>query len=107
MNSDRNLSSSFSVSGPLLVSSATVGSVSARIEPALLLMRMEALQLDPGQVKAATPEVFRVLARVCDHCQCEVRCERDLLCEMAGEAVVWEDYCPNAFRLREMAPRSA
>ena len=116
MNSDRNRSSAFSASGQLFVSSienvtsqrsATVGAVSPCIEPALLLMRMETLQLDPGQVKAATPEVFRVLARVCDYCQCKVRCERDFAYEMAGEVVAWESYCPNVFRLSEMAPRSA
>jgi hypothetical protein len=81
--------------------------VPAQIEPTLLLMRMEALQLSPRQVKAATPDVFRVLARVCDYCQCKVRCERDLACEVTGKIVAWEAYCPNVFRLSEMAPRLA
>lgn len=116
MNSDRNRSSSLSASGQLFVSSIenatsqhspTVGAVSPCMEPVLLLMRMEALQLDPAEVKAATPDVFRVLARVCDYCQCKVRCERDFAYEMAGEVVAWEAYCPNVFRLSEMAPRSA
>jgi hypothetical protein len=67
--------------------------------PDLLLMRMEALRLDPAEVKAFMPTEFRVLARVCDHCQDRVRCERDLIYEAAGQAVSWERYCPNAPRL--------
>jgi hypothetical protein len=70
--------------------------------PDLLLMRMEALRLDPGEVKAFMPTEFRVLARVCDYCQDKVRCERDLICEAAGKAVSWERYCPNAPRLRAL-----
>jgi hypothetical protein len=116
MTGERNWSSSFSTSGQLFVSSldnvtsqqsATVGPIRAYREPTLLLMRMETLQLDPTQVKAATPDVFRVLARVCDYCQCKVRCERDLACETAGRPVAWEAYCPNVFRLSEMVPRAA
>ena len=72
--------------------------------PDLVLMRMEALQLDPAQVKAAMPAEFHVLAHACDYCQDKVRCERDLLYEAAGKPVSWEHYCPNASRLRGMAP---
>ena len=72
--------------------------------PDLVLMRMEALQLDPAQVKAAMPAEFRVLAHVCNYCQDKVRCERDLVYEAAGKPVNWEHYCPNASRLRVMAP---
>jgi hypothetical protein len=68
--------------------------------PDLLLMRIEALRLDPTQVKASMPTEFRALARVCNYCQDKVRCERDLVHEAAGKAVDWEHYCPNAFRLR-------
>ncbi|NRP75812.1 hypothetical protein ILFOPFJJ_06735 [Ensifer psoraleae] len=70
--------------------------------PDLLLMRMEALQLDPARVKALMPAEFRVLSRVCDYCQVKVRCERDLLHEAAGKAVSWERYCPNVYPLRTM-----
>ncbi|MCG5487240.1 MAG: hypothetical protein KK482_26815 [Sinorhizobium meliloti] len=70
--------------------------------PDLLLMRMEALQLDPARVKALMPAEFRVLSRVCDYCQVKVRCERDLLHEAAGKAVSWEHYCPNVYPLRTM-----
>jgi len=66
-------------------------------------MRMEALYVDPGQVRASTPVEFRVLAHVCDYCQCKVRCERDLAYEAAGKIVAWENYCPNASRLKAMA----
>jgi hypothetical protein len=80
----------------------------ARTDFDLLLMRMEALDLDPSLMKAATPDVFRVLTHVCSYCQYEVKCERDLAYEAAGESVVWENYCPNAFRLTAMArPRAA
>lgn len=71
-------------------------------DPDLLLMRIEALQLDPTRVKALMPADFRVLAHVCDYCQDKVRCERDLLHEAAGKAVSWENYCPNVYRLRAM-----
>ena len=73
-----------------------------RDSPDLLLMRMEALQLQPSEVKTLMPSEFRVLARVCDHCQDKRRCERDLMYEAAGSTVSWERYCPNASRLRAM-----
>ncbi len=80
----------------------------ARIDPDLLLMRMEALHLDPSFVKAATPDAFRRLAHVCSYCQCKVRCEDDLAYEAAGKFVAWENYCPNAFRLKAMGwPQAA
>jgi hypothetical protein len=79
----------------------------ARADPDLLLMRMEALQLDPGRTKAAAPEAFRLLAHVCRHCQCKLRCERDLLHEAAGRIVAWESYCPNASRLKAIGRREA
>jgi hypothetical protein len=72
----------------------------SREGPDLLLMRMEALRLEPSDVKAFMPSEFRVLARVCDHCQDKIKCERDLMYEAAGKAVSWERYCPNASRLR-------
>jgi len=65
-------------------------------------MRMEALQVDPSQMKASMPTEFRVLAHVCEYCQAKVRCECDLIYEAAGKAVSWEDYCPNVFRLRAL-----
>ena len=73
--------------------------------PDLLLMRMEALRVDPVLFKASMPTEFRVLAHVCEYCQAKVRCERDLVYEAAGKAVSWEDYCPNAFRLRAKGMR--
>ena len=76
--------------------------IASRESPELLLMRMEALGVDPFRLKASTPTEFRALARVCGYCQAKVRCERDLIYEAAGKAVRWEDYCPNAFRLRAM-----
>jgi hypothetical protein len=39
----------------------------SRESPDLLLMRMEALRLDAGEVRAFMPSEFRVLARVCDY----------------------------------------
>jgi hypothetical protein len=83
--------------------SAVLGAVLARTEPDLLLMRMEALQIDPSHVKAAAPVAFRALAHVCDYCQCKAICERDLTYEAAGRIAAWENYCPNAFRLKPMA----
>jgi len=92
---------------PAKADSTDIRTVPARNEPELLLMRMEALHLDPVVVKAARSKEFRVLAHVCDHCQDKVRCERDLICEAAGKAAAWERYCPNAPKLRAIGSLAA
>jgi hypothetical protein len=85
--------------------STVAGAFPAHTDPDLLLMRMEALHLDPSGVKAATPDAFRLLAHVCSYCQYRVRCEDDLVYEAAGQIVAWENYCPNAFRLTTIGRR--
>jgi hypothetical protein len=80
--------------------STIAGAFPARTDMDLLLMRMEALHLDPSLMEAATPDAFRLLAHVCSYCQYKVRCEEDLVYEAAGKSVPWENYCPNAFRLK-------
>ena len=115
MNRSRNRSSAFDAirswaqpfvspgEAPKAEQSAVLGAVLARTAPDLLLMRMEALQIDPSHVKAAAPVAFRVLAHVCDYCQCKAMCERDLTYAAAGKIVAWENYCPNASRLKATA----
>ena len=68
----------------------------------LLLMRMEALQLEPDEVGRIESGVFAELARACAKCKSKDRCEQDL-----GSAGAvghdWERYCPNAATLSALA----
>jgi hypothetical protein len=69
----------------------------------LLLMRMEALQLEPGEVRRIEPAVFHDLAEACSTCHRKDRCERDLAYISAGKVIHdWEEYCPNATILNAM-----
>jgi len=69
----------------------------------LLLMRMEALQLEPGEVRRIEPSVFSDLAKACATCASKNRCESDLAYESAGTVTRdWENYCPNAAILNAM-----
>ncbi len=68
----------------------------------LLLMRMEALQLEPGEARRIEPSVFSDLAEACANCQHRCRCEQDLA--SAGTVThAWENYCSNAATLNAMA----
>jgi hypothetical protein len=49
----------------------------------LLLMRMEALQLVPDEVRRIESGVFGDLAGTCAKCECKDRCERGLLSQQA------------------------
>ncbi len=69
----------------------------------LLLMRMEALQLEPGEVRRIESSVFGDLAEACATCESNNRCESDLAYESAGAVTCdWENYCPNAATLNAM-----
>jgi hypothetical protein len=66
----------------------------------LLLMRMEALQLEPGEVRRIESSVFSDLAEACATCESKNRCESDLAYEAAGTVTRdWENHCPNAATL--------
>ena len=66
----------------------------------LLLVRMEALQVEPGEVKRIEPGVFGDLAKACANCESKDRCEQDLAYESAGTVTPeWENYCSNAATL--------
>ena len=68
----------------------------------LLLMRMEALQLEPDEVRRIESGVFSDLAEACANCQHRCRCEQDLA--SAGTVThAWENYCSNAATLNAMA----
>jgi uncharacterized protein DUF6455 len=68
----------------------------------LLLIRMESLDIDAGEVKRIAPSTFRELADSCVNCDCKEKCERDLTCEAAG-MVTTGSYCPNATTLEAMS----
>src|SRR5512145_2537899 len=68
----------------------------------LLLRRMQALQLEPDEVKRIEAGVFGYLAEACANCASKEICARDL----APATTVthdWEKYCSNAAILRAMA----
>lgn len=69
----------------------------------LLLMRMEALQLEPGEVRRIETAVFHDLAEACNTCHRKDQCERDLAYISTGKVIHnWEEYCPNATILNAM-----
>jgi hypothetical protein len=69
----------------------------------LLLIRMEALQLEPDAVRRIEPSVFGDLAKACAACANKNRCQSDLAYESAGTATPsCENYCPNAATLNAM-----
>jgi hypothetical protein len=69
----------------------------------LLPMRMEALQLDPGEVRRIEPSVFVDLAKACANCESKDRCEQDLAYASAGTVTHdWDNYCSNAATLDAM-----
>ncbi len=79
-----------------------VASHAAAIE--LLLIRMESLDLDSGEVKRIAPTTFCKLADTCMNCEFKARCERDLAYDSAGMVTQkWENYCPNAATLKAMS----
>ena len=69
----------------------------------LLLMRMEALQLESGEVRRIETAVFHDLAEACSRCHRKDQCERDVLYISTGKVIHnWEEYCPNATILNAM-----
>ena len=73
----------------------------------LLLIRMESLGLDLGEVRRSAASTFCKLADSCVNCECKERCERDLAYASAGMVTPdWENYCPNATSLKAMSALS-
>jgi hypothetical protein len=66
----------------------------------LLLARMNALDLNQGEVARREPATFQDLQRVCTMCDCHRRCARDL--ERDPLDRTWQDYCPNATTLKAL-----
>ena len=70
----------------------------------LLLIRMESLDLDLGEVRRSAASTFCKLADSCVNCECKERCERDLAYASAEMVTPdWENYCPNATTLKAMS----
>jgi hypothetical protein len=65
-----------------------------------LLMRMQALHLDPHEVMRMEAGVFGYLADACAQCTSKGICARGL--SSATVTRDWETYCPNAAILRAM-----
>ena len=57
-----------------------------------LLLRMQALHLDPHLVENAEPPTFQDLQRICSLCEHHKRCEKDIASDAAAPA--WKNYCP-------------
>jgi len=83
-----------------MISPAGKHRVAAAID--LLLIRMESLDIDAGEVKRIAPTLFRKLADSCVTCDCKERCEHDLTYDAAG-MVTTGGYCPNATTLKAMS----
>ena len=83
-----------------MISPAGKHRVAAAID--LLLIRMESLDIDAGEVKRIAPTLFRKLADSCVTCDCKERCEHDLTYDAAG-MVTTGAYCPNATTLKAMS----
>jgi hypothetical protein len=67
----------------------------------LLLMRMEALQLEPDEVRRIEPDAFSHLAEACAHVASKGSCKQDLA-SLGTAAHGWEYYCPNVGTLSAM-----
>jgi hypothetical protein len=64
---------------------------------------MEALQLEPVEVRRIETAVFHDLAEACSRCHRKDQCERDVLHISTGKVIHnWEEYCPNATILNAM-----
>ena len=65
--------------------------------PDLLSRRMQALQLDQGEIVRLEPITFCQLQRRCALCEDREECEAGLADDFAD--VAWGAYCPNAAML--------
>jgi hypothetical protein len=66
----------------------------------LLLRRMTALHLEPGEIACTERALFHELHILCVACESQGRCALDLADELADPGWQdWRDYCPNATRL--------
>src|SRR5215470_11566247 len=66
------------------------------------LTRMEALQVNPDEVRRIESDVFTDLAEACANCDSKRRCEQDL----ASARTIghdWESYCANAATLNALS----
>ena len=69
---------------------------------ALLVRRIEELQLEPDEVMRIESSVFADLAGACVKCESKDRCGHDL-CSAGASEPDWESYCPNAATLIALA----
>ena len=67
----------------------------------LLGRRLQALSLDPEDIKALSPLLLRDLERTCALCDEKERCASDM--EVSINPPGWESYCPNSGTLRTLA----
>jgi hypothetical protein len=68
----------------------------------LLLTRMEALHVNPDEVRRIESDVFTDLAEACANCDSKRRCEQDLAsARTLGHD--WESHCANAATLSALS----
>ena len=67
----------------------------------LLERRLEALHLDPEEIRKLSPMLLRDLQRTCSRCSERQRCKDDMA--LSPLAPGWDSYCPNAGTLRTLA----
>ena len=65
-----------------LDSLATLHTATVKEPSPLLLMRMEALGIDPGRANTVMPSAVERLANVCSYCQYQSKCEVDVVKEL-------------------------
>jgi hypothetical protein len=65
---------------------------------ALLARRLEALDLDPEEIRELSSFLYADLQRTCALCQEHGRCTHDL--DERPQSQDWRSYCPNAGTLR-------
>jgi hypothetical protein len=70
----------------------------------LLLRRIDSIGLDVGRLTAEQLGILAELSEHCPGCEDPVRCRVDLAAApMAPEWDDWDEYCPNAPKLRILA----
>ena len=65
---------------------------------------MHALAMDPEAVGRRHPAVMRDMSIVCSECRAATRCCRDLA--LGVSEATFDEYCPNADTLKELARES-
>lgn len=69
----------------------------------LLSRRMARIQLDPARLKPGHLDILDDIRNSCPACQDPSRCATDLATSPEYGLENWDEYCPNAAKLRVLA----